>query len=121
MNSNRDPESPPPRSRQADSQDSRQGQTARDPGQGQPAGQGGQYETGAQTAPGPGEGQSSGARQKVELPEHQGVMTDYVPPSGGMRSEVGDFDSDDDEDAGNAPGAGDEPLPGHMGGGLVGG
>jgi len=67
--------------------------------------------------------QSQGGQQQqqVELPEHQGVMMDYVPPKGGMRTEVGDLDLDD-EDAGiESPEAGDEPLPGHMGGGLAGG
>lgn len=66
--------------------------------------------------------QSQGGQQQqqVELPEHQGVMTDYVPPRGGMRAEVGDLDVDDGDTGIQSPEAGDQPLPGHMGGGLAG-
>lgn len=65
--------------------------------------------------------QSQGGQQKqVELPGHQGVMTDYLPPKGGMSTEVGDLDVDDEDTGIESPEAGDEPLPGHMGGGLAG-
>lgn len=123
MGSNRNQETQSQGGQQADGQQDHDLQTARGPGEGQHESQpasSGQYGAGRKAAPEDVEGQRT-VQQQVELPEHQGVMTDYVPPSGGMRTEVGDFDSDDDEDAGNAPGAGDEPLPGHMGGGLAGG
>lgn len=61
-----------------------------------------------------------GQQQQVELPDHQGVVTDYVPPKGGMRREVGDLDVEDEAARIESPEAGDEPLPGHMGGGLAG-
>ena len=54
--------------------------------------------SGAWTGPGPGDGQGSGAHEYIELPEHQGVIIDYIPPRGGMRTEVGDIDADDETD-----------------------
>lgn len=109
---------------QRDGEHDQDGQTVRGPGEGQreaQPGMPGQYDDGAPTGRGPGEGQRSAQQQQVELPEHQGVMTDYVPPRGGMRTEVGDLDVDGQDNQIESPEAGDEPLPGHMGGGLAGG
>ena len=76
----------------------RQNQSAGSQGASGPGQSGG----GAWTGPGPGDGdgddQRSGAHEYIELPEHQGVIIDYIPPRGGMRTEVGDVDADDETD-----------------------
>lgn len=59
----------------------------------------GRYDDGVAAGSGPGDDQDSGQEEQyIELPEHQGVIIDYIPPRGGSRSEAGHIDGEGEAD-----------------------
>lgn len=65
---------------------------------GSPGGSGpGLYGSDEQPDAGSEPGGRSGREDQIELPEHGGVIIDYIPPRGGLRAEVGDIGDIADE------------------------